>query len=105
VHSILPQHSLDNPQLAAALDYATRGWPVVPLHTLDEAGRCSCQKPKCSVGKHPRTENGHHDATTDKGIIEAWWQKWPDANVGLRTGEASGTVVLDVDPRNGGLYG
>jgi hypothetical protein len=102
MRSILPLHSLDNPLLAAALTYAARDWPVLPLHTPDEAGRCSCQKPKCAVGKHPRTRNGYYDATTDKGIIEAWWQKWPDANVGIRVGAEAGIVALDVDPRNHG---
>ena len=34
--------------------------------------------------------------------INNWWQKWPDANIGLATGKASGFFVLDVDPRHGG---
>jgi hypothetical protein len=31
-----------------------------------------------------------------------WWHRWPDANVGVRTGAESGLVVLDIDPRHGG---
>ena len=31
-----------------------------------------------------------------------WWHRWPDANVGIRTGAESSLVVLDVDPRHGG---
>jgi putative DNA primase/helicase len=42
------------------------------------------------------------DATTDETIVRQWWARWPDANVGVATGAASGLVVLDVDPRNGG---
>jgi hypothetical protein len=34
--------------------------------------------------------------------LEAWWRRWPDANVGVVTGEVSGIAVVDVDPRNGG---
>jgi hypothetical protein len=34
--------------------------------------------------------------------IRAWWGRWPDANIGIVTGRASGLVVLDIDPRNGG---
>lgn len=34
--------------------------------------------------------------------VEAWWRRWPDANVGVVTGVVSGLAVLDVDPRNGG---
>ena len=48
-------------------------------------------------GKHPRTRNGVKDATTDRTIIKAWWKRWPDANIGIATGRASGIFVLDVD--------
>jgi putative DNA primase/helicase len=89
--------------LWAALAYAKRGWRVFPLHKLTQ-GRCSCQHPGCTnVGKHPRTEHGHNDATTDETVIRMWWEtEWPTANVGIRTGAESGLVVLDVDPRHGG---
>ena len=90
-----------NPCLTAALDYARRGWPVIPLHTLTADG-CSCRGECSSVAKHPRTEHGLKDATTDKETIRRWWQEWPDANVGVVAGAASGLVVLDVDPRHGG---
>jgi hypothetical protein len=88
--------------LDAAPDYAERGWPVVPLHTIAN-GRCTCGKPDCGTpGKHPRTEHGSKDGSTDSGVIIGWWERWPDANVGLCTGAASGVDVLDVDPRSGG---
>ena len=88
--------------LAAALAYASGGWPVFPLHT-PTAGGCSCGNPKCEhVGKHPRTKNGLHDATTDAVTIRQWWTQWPDANIGIATGAASGLVGLDVDPRHSG---
>jgi hypothetical protein len=29
--------------------------------------------------------------------ITAWWTQWPDANIGLVTGSASGLVVVDLD--------
>ncbi|MWV11161.1 AAA family ATPase [Pseudomonas sp. R-28-1W-6] len=82
-----------------ALRYAAHGMPVLPLHSVRD-GRCSCGKPGCaSVGKHPRTEHGAHDASTDAETIRAWWKQWPDANVGLAL---DGLVVIDIDPRNGG---
>ena len=34
--------------------------------------------------------------------IEAWWDRWPDANVGVITGWISALVVIDIDPRHGG---
>lgn len=90
------------PTLEAALAYARRGWPVLPLHTVRD-GRCFCGRSACtSPGKHPRTEHGAKDATTDETIIRQWWTRWPDANIGIATGGGSGLVVVDVDPRNGG---
>jgi hypothetical protein len=63
-----------------ALDYAARGWLVLPVR-----GR----------GKVPLTGHGLHDATVDGDRVAAWWSRWPSANVGLRTGDAF--HVLDVD--------
>ena len=87
----------------SALMYAAQyGWRVFPLHSIDN-GACTCADSKCTgtkPGKHPRTPNGCLDATTDTGAIRVWWERWPDANVGIATG--GGLVVIDVDPRHGG---
>jgi predicted P-loop ATPase len=84
--------------------YAERGWLVFPLHSIT-SGVCSCGRPTCgNAGKHPRTPNGFKDATTDAAQIAIWWTTWPDANIGIATGKASGIFVVDVDPRNGGEY-
>jgi putative DNA primase/helicase len=72
----------------AALYYAGLGWPVLPL------------RPRA---KAPLTRHGYKDATTDKRTVLSWWARWPNANVGIATGARSGVVVLDIDPRNGGL--
>src|SRR3990170_4168292 len=97
-----PKRREVKPCLTAALDYAGRGWPVIPLHAATADG-CSCARDECSsVGKHPRTEHGLKDATTDEGVVRRWWDKWPEANVGVVTGAGAGLVVLDVDPRHGG---
>ena len=92
--------------LTAALAYAALGLAVVPLHTV-HGGRCSCGRanradgtPDCSAGKHPRTARGLLEASRDPAQIASWWMRWPDANVGVRTG--NGLLVLDVDPRHGG---
>jgi hypothetical protein len=86
----------------AALDYARRGWAVFPCHA-PVAGGCSCGLPGCaSPGKHPRVARGLHEATTDVVTIHGWWQRWPRANVAIRTGLGSGLVVIDVDPPHGG---
>ena len=71
----------------AALSYAKRGIPVFPC----EPG-----------GKRPLTYNGFWDGTTNLNRVKAWWDRWPDANVGVPTGKGSRLLVLDVDPRDGG---
>jgi len=79
---------LDSMSLAeAALWYALRGIPVFPC------------RPR---GKEPLVEGGFHAATTDEARIREWWRRWPEANIGVPTGAASGWLVVDVDPRNGG---
>jgi hypothetical protein len=90
-----------------ALHYASvLGWRVFPLHTPIDEGVCSCGKADCqSIGKHPRTPRGLKDATNDPEQIKRWWQRWPDANIGIATGAASGLLVIDVDPRHGGWQG
>ncbi len=91
-----PPHEL----LTAALDYARKGFRIFPLHSVDDQGHCSCGKPDCdSPGKHPRNYNGLKGATTDEAQILKWWKKFPDANIGIRTGK--GLLVLDVDEDEG----
>jgi len=86
--------------LEHALFYASLGWHVFPLHTLND-GICTCHKKDCDrKGKHPRTMNGRNDATVDTDIIERWWSIWPDANIGIATGKESRIVVIDIDDRD-----
>jgi putative DNA primase/helicase len=88
----------------AALMWAARGVPIMPLYTPDERGICDCRDgAKCkSPGKHPRTYTGLKEATTDSKTILKWFRQTPDANVGGLTGEASGVLVVDIDPKSGG---
>jgi hypothetical protein len=89
-----------NPLLNAALDYAARGVPVLPVHRpTSRPGRevgCSCGDLDCgSIGKHPITAHGLKDATTNREQVEWWWRRFPHANVGLATGHVFD--VLDID--------
>lgn len=95
----------ENGLLDAALEYARRGWPVLPLHSVNGDARCTCGRQDCpSPGKHPRTGHGVKDATTDEKEIRAWWSDWPDANIGVPTG--AGTFVsLDLDRKGDGTDG
>ena len=88
----------------AALVYVRRGWAVFPCHAPGR-GRlpCSCGRADCSSpAKHPRVAGGLHAATVDEQQVRRWWDRWPRANVALRTGAGSGLVVIDIDPAHGG---
>jgi hypothetical protein len=86
--------------LTAALAYARHGIPVLPVHSPAEGGGCSCGRGDCArAGKHPRLRHGLTEASTDPRRIEMWWTRWPDANVGLRTGLVMD--VADVDSAEG----
>ncbi len=91
--------SRKNTQLEAALDWAHRGFDVLPLHSINEAGNCTCGRSNCaSPGKHPRTPHGHRDASSDSSTIEKWFEAWPHSNVGVVPGSGR-CVVIDIDPR------
>ena len=54
----------------------------------------------------PRTKepfagtHGWQDATRDERQILQWWERWPDANIGIACGK-SGIVALDIDSKYG----
>jgi hypothetical protein len=84
----------------AAAVYAAVGCPVVPMHTAQPGGRCSCPNSACSdPGKHPRLRGWQRLARTDPAMVEEWWRRWPDASLGLATGRRFD--VLDVDGGQG----
>jgi len=87
-----------------ALAYSSKGWPVLPLHSVTANGDCTCRKSTCGnhAGKHPRIKDWLTQATTDEQQVRVWWKKWPNANIGILTGKASGILAVDIDPRNGG---
>lgn len=94
----------DNPMLDHALRYSVLGWPVFPMHSLvfsEDSSACSCGNQKCFLqGKHPRTMRGAKAATTEKNQILEWWNRWPNANIGVASGfNSTGRhlLVIDVD--------
>lgn len=76
--------STDRPLPRAARELASAGVPVFPVAPRD----------KVPLIRHGR---GFRDATTDLGQVEAWWRRFPQANIGVPTGAAPGLVVVDVD--------
>lgn len=63
----------------AALWYAELGYRVFPCVPNE---------------KRPMTPHGCLDATVDTEQVGAWWEEWPEANIGLAT---DGLLVVDID--------
>ncbi|MBR0798949.1 bifunctional DNA primase/polymerase [Bradyrhizobium jicamae] len=69
--------------LAAALIYIAKGVPVFP----------------CRPDKKPFVAGGFKAASFDPRQVKEWWRQWPNAMIGLPTGNASGIAVLDIDKK------
>lgn len=81
---------MTNPLLAAALGYAAAGWPVFPCVPLG----------KVPIGTPGFAPNGFKNATTDPVQVREWWQRQPNANPAVATGDP-GPDVLDIDCKDG----
>src|SRR3972149_1002269 len=94
---------MSGPVVQQALAYAARGWSVFPVHSIKH-GQCTCSnKSTCSrPGKHPRTEKGLLEATTDYKVIQNWGDTWANSNIGIRMGSGFGFFAIDIDPRHEG---
>lgn len=75
----------DQPMVAYALFYASAGIPIFPC----------AQQSKLPIISKDNGGKGVLDATTDYDQIEAWWAKWPNANIGGACGHFMDG--LDVD--------
>ncbi len=73
----------DHPVRRAALALAGENFHLLPVRD-----------------KRPLIPGGVHNATTDRALIRQWFNRWPDAGVGIACG-ASGLVALDIDPPHG----
>ncbi|QBQ56231.1 bifunctional DNA primase/polymerase [Nitrosococcus wardiae] len=69
-------------KLSHAITYAQQGYRLLPV------------KPNSKV---PFLKEWTKKATRDPAILEDYWRQYPQANIGLATGEDSGCFVLDVD--------
>ena len=77
-------------RLQTALDYADRGWRVLPVWI-----------PKDGSTKRPFINDWTNAASIDKDTIKGWWEQWNNANIGILTGADSGIWVIDVDIKDG----
>ncbi|WP_117215127.1 bifunctional DNA primase/polymerase [Allorhizocola rhizosphaerae] len=98
-----------NNTLTAALGYAHAGWPVFLLgrskRPLANCANCpSDAKPDTHDPQACRCLTCHsfYAATRDPKAIRRMFALVPYGMLAIRTGTASGLVVIDIDPRNGG---
>ena len=91
-----------NPLLTVARGYAARGIPVYPVHwPRPNAGGAAlgyscprghyCDRP----AKYPLVWHGVKDASLDPTQLARWWQRWPQANIGLATGIVFDALDID----------
>lgn len=95
-----------NELLTAALEYAARGWCIVPLYGIKDDGQCECGSKGCSGeqrnrGKHPRITKWQDNATNDLEKVESWFKQWPRMNIGVRLGPSSGIIDVEFDDEKG----
>ena len=93
----------NRPILDIALDYATLGWAVLPVHTVIR-GKCTCGRQECSTpGKHPRVSWRDFSETAPSiAQVRTWFDDdFYGSNLGMVTGAASGLLVVDCDGLEG----
>lgn len=75
-----------------ALKYARWGWSIIPLRAKDKVP---------ALSKQSGGWEKYQTVRADETQIRAWWDRFPNANVGIVTGAISGIVVLDIDGPEG----
>ena len=75
-------------KIDTARRYLARGWSLLPLRSHDKRPLVAWEPLQSS---HPSAEQ-----------VADWFGRWPDANIGIVTGEISNLIVLDIDPKHGG---
>jgi hypothetical protein len=68
--------------------YASRGLRVLPVWGIAANGTCLCPKGAAcgkTSGKHPIPEKWQTVATSNHTALQLWWQRYPEANIGIAT--------------------
>ncbi len=79
-----------NNMLESALEYTRRGYSVLPLQPRN----------KRPIRGLMWSEFNKRIASPDE--LQAWWSTYPQANIGVITGEISKVIAVDVDVGRGG---
>lgn len=67
----------------AAIEYLENGLSVIPIRPAEKKPLIDWKEYQTRLATH--------------GEVDGWFDKWPDANIGIVTGEISGIGVVDLD--------
>lgn len=74
---------MEKTNLEWALYYRSIGWSPFPIKRADKTPLIKWEKYQTEIATEEEIRN--------------WWQRFPDANIGIATGRVSGIVVVDVE--------
>lgn len=94
----IPLNDSDVKPIDQLEDYINLGWALIPICKPAEVGcrhhGADCRSPgKKALVKWKQYQRKPPSART----VRSWFSKWPEANIAVITGEASGIAVLDID--------
>ncbi|MDB5605089.1 MAG: RecA-family ATPase [Bradyrhizobium sp.] len=75
---------------------------VFPVRAYVDPGPNATPEERLAAAKAAKTpliRDWQNEATQDLTKLKAWWNEWPDANIG---GSTQNHIAVDIDPRNGG---
>ena len=70
----------------AALDYQSKNFSIIPVQKN--------KKPYIKWEEYQKRKS-------TKDEVNEWWSKWPDAMIGIITGNLNNIFVIDVDSKQG----
>lgn len=93
-----PREQEPQPPKYRALALAAKGLYIIPLCWPDQEGQCACPKHHTGhdIGKAPLTSRGVNDSSQSVREIWDWWDKWPNANIGVDL-DRSGLIAIAPD--------
>lgn len=90
--------------LDQALEYLGQGYSIFPVCTpVPGTSRCLHHNPSVhsdpkSLGKVALVKwKPYQDERATPAVVRSWWGRWPEANIAMATGRASGVSVIDCD--------